>query len=119
MPVRLYEMLQVLGPILQEAFDDGFSIQLSANNDLCERCVISGGVCGYNQDSRSFTCYCIDGPHAFVCNSTRTGNGSRKVISGDHKDQVYNSRGVTWNFYHSYIIPDQNTTQSAQDGQGK
>ncbi|XP_073274406.1 LEAF RUST 10 DISEASE-RESISTANCEUS RECEPTOR-LIKE PROTEIN KINASE-like 2.3 [Primulina huaijiensis] len=72
-------------PILQEAFDDGFSIQWSANNDLCETCVISGGVCGYNQDSRSFTCNCIDRPHPFVCNSTRTGNGSRKVISGDHK----------------------------------
>ncbi|KAI3451782.1 hypothetical protein Pfo_008447 [Paulownia fortunei] len=67
--------------LLQSALASGFSIQWSADDENCNNCVRSGGLCGYNQDSASFACYCTDRPYDFTCNDTRTGNGSQKGLS--------------------------------------
>ncbi|KAA8530596.1 hypothetical protein F0562_005305 [Nyssa sinensis] len=57
---------------LEEALDDGFELLWTSNIDaLCSSCVQSGGRCGYNPSSGSFTCYCADQPYASVC-----GNGT-------------------------------------------
>ncbi|PIN03329.1 Serine/threonine protein kinase [Handroanthus impetiginosus] len=61
--------------LLQESLNSGFSIQWFANNDNCNRCVQSGGVCGYNQESGLFSCYCGDQTHDLTCDDNRIGNG--------------------------------------------
>ncbi|KAK4490558.1 hypothetical protein RD792_001240 [Penstemon davidsonii] len=61
--------------VLQSAFRSGFWIDWAANNSNCENCVESGGVCGYNQDTASFACYCADGSREFTC-SNNTQNGT-------------------------------------------
>ncbi|PIN24105.1 Serine/threonine protein kinase [Handroanthus impetiginosus] len=68
--------------LLQESLNNGFSIQWSANNDNCNLCVQSGGVCGYNQASGSFSCYCSNGTHQYTCDDDRNGNGVSIGIAG-------------------------------------
>ncbi|XP_023643066.1 LEAF RUST 10 DISEASE-RESISTANCE LOCUS RECEPTOR-LIKE PROTEIN KINASE-like 2.5 [Capsella rubella] len=45
---------------LKKAFEDGF--QLGPNQE-CPKCIESGGACGYNQSSSSFTCYYMEEQH--------------------------------------------------------
>ncbi|CAI9758411.1 unnamed protein product [Fraxinus pennsylvanica] len=61
---------------LQDALASGFSLQWSANNNVCENCTRSGGLCGTNRDSQSFACYCVNGTSASTCNSIETENGT-------------------------------------------
>ncbi|CAN8243635.1 unnamed protein product [Cochlearia groenlandica] len=49
---------------LEKALDGGF--ELGVNRE-CSRCLRSGGACGYNQNSSSFICYCVDHPHSSIC----------------------------------------------------
>ncbi|PIM99918.1 hypothetical protein CDL12_27588 [Handroanthus impetiginosus] len=65
--------------LLQESLNNGFSIQWFANNEHCNRCVQSGGVCGYNQESGSFSCYCRNQTHDLICDDNRIGNGPWKL----------------------------------------
>ncbi|PIN05320.1 Serine/threonine protein kinase [Handroanthus impetiginosus] len=60
---------------LSQALEGGFSIQWWADNDNCNLCKQSGGVCGYNQGSDSFSWYCTDRPHDLTCDGTRPGDG--------------------------------------------
>ncbi|KAL6529930.1 hypothetical protein OROMI_028575 [Orobanche minor] len=62
--------------VLRDALATGFWIRWQADNDNCDNCVGSGGLCGRNLETRSFACYCRDGSHEFRCNNTRTGDGN-------------------------------------------
>ncbi|GKV16747.1 hypothetical protein SLEP1_g27343 [Rubroshorea leprosula] len=55
------------GKNLVEALEKGFGLQWNANNSLCDRCRGSGGQCGYNTDTDTFSCYCSDQPYDTVC----------------------------------------------------
>ncbi|PIN03331.1 hypothetical protein CDL12_24148 [Handroanthus impetiginosus] len=65
--------------LLQGALNNGFWIQWSANNDNCNVCVRSGGVCGYNADSGSFSCYCSNGTRRATCDDDGNGTVDRKI----------------------------------------
>jgi hypothetical protein len=56
---------QLLGAINQ-----GFELAWSANDSLCDTCKSSGGLCGYNQTTTAFTCYCADQPQDFDCSAS-------------------------------------------------
>ncbi|CAL5434637.1 unnamed protein product [Camellia sinensis] len=56
---------------LKAARDGGFGLQWSANSDLCSQCVTSGGQCGYESGSSSFTCFCTDKAYASSCTATQ------------------------------------------------
>ncbi|CAL5370847.1 unnamed protein product [Camellia sinensis] len=56
---------------LKAALDGGFGLQWSANSDLCSQCVTSGGQCGYESGSSSFTCFCSDKAYASSCSATQ------------------------------------------------
>ncbi|XP_075514785.1 LOW QUALITY PROTEIN: LEAF RUST 10 DISEASE-RESISTANCE LOCUS RECEPTOR-LIKE PROTEIN KINASE-like 1.2 [Primulina tabacum] len=74
--------LAAFSPIaaILDALASGFWIQWSANNSNCQRCEESGGVCGSNQGSESFACYCSNGTYPLSCNSSGNGNGK---VSGN------------------------------------
>ncbi|WCJ25336.1 Protein kinase superfamily protein [Euphorbia peplus] len=55
---------------LVAALNQGFGVQWIANNSLCSTCRLSGGRCGYNTSTMSFTCYCSDQPYSFSCSSS-------------------------------------------------
>ncbi|CAN8243632.1 unnamed protein product [Cochlearia groenlandica] len=57
---------------LEKALDGGF--ELGVNRE-CSRCLRSGGACGYNQNSSSFICYCVDHPHSSICGNNGIGTG--------------------------------------------
>ncbi|CAI9758407.1 unnamed protein product [Fraxinus pennsylvanica] len=67
--------------LLQDALASGFSLQWSANNRVCRNCIRSGGLCGTNQDSQALACYCADGTHASICNTTQTRNNTQNGIN--------------------------------------
>ncbi|KAL6324596.1 hypothetical protein AAG906_013408 [Vitis piasezkii] len=52
--------------LLTAALNNGFGLVWAANNSLCQRCVASGGQCGYKSSTNEFTCYCRDKPYAFT-----------------------------------------------------
>jgi len=68
-----------IGPILVSsnvsqllgAINQGFELVWSANDSLCDTCKSSGGLCGYNQTTTAFTCYCADQPQDFECSSSQ------------------------------------------------
>lgn len=49
---------------LKKAIEDGFDLYLNSD---CWMCTRYGGLCGYNQTSSVFVCYCEDGPHNSSC----------------------------------------------------
>ncbi|KAJ4707066.1 Receptor-like kinase [Melia azedarach] len=80
-----------LNPItLSEALRSGFGLQWHANDSFCDECVRSEGVCGYDNSTRQFTCYCPHQPYPFTCPPATTDiiagssslNLGRKVVSG-------------------------------------
>ncbi|CAN6851519.1 unnamed protein product [Brassica oleracea] len=62
---------------LEKALDRGF--ELGVNND-CSECFKSGGACGYNQNSSSFICYCVDKPHNRTCRDTGLSTAAKAGI---------------------------------------
>ncbi|KAK3173890.1 hypothetical protein Dsin_032552 [Dipteronia sinensis] len=56
---------------LNQFLRKGFGLQWYANNSLCDRCQQSNGVCGYDSDTREFTCYCPDQPYTSTCQSSK------------------------------------------------
>ncbi|KAK4393598.1 LEAF RUST 10 DISEASE-RESISTANCE LOCUS RECEPTOR-LIKE PROTEIN KINASE-like 1.3 [Sesamum angolense] len=60
--------------LLQDALRSGFSIQWSANNNNCNGCARSGGLCGSNEGTAAFACYCADRVHELTCDDSRPGN---------------------------------------------
>ncbi|CAE5963198.1 unnamed protein product [Arabidopsis arenosa] len=49
---------------LKMALEHGFELE---DNSNCSICALSGGSCGYNQNSSLFVCYCKDGPQDYQC----------------------------------------------------
>ncbi|CAL5417887.1 unnamed protein product [Camellia sinensis] len=74
---------------LKAALDGGFGLQWSANSDLCSQCVTSGGQCGYESGSSSFTCFCADKAYASSCSATQ--NELRAFIKAHnlHETQIF------------------------------
>lgn len=58
---------------LLDAVASGFSIEWSANNSNCDSCVVSGGVCGYEQSRSSFACHCADRTYELTCGNPNGG----------------------------------------------
>lgn len=68
---------------LLEALRSGFGLQWNANNRQCDECVSSKGVCGYDDSTRQFTCYCPHQPFSFTCLPVTTTTGmSNSYFSG-------------------------------------
>ncbi|KAL0332462.1 UNVERIFIED_CONTAM: LEAF RUST 10 DISEASE-RESISTANCE LOCUS RECEPTOR-LIKE PROTEIN KINASE-like 1.3 [Sesamum calycinum] len=70
--------------LLQEAIRSGFSIQWSANNENCNGCARSGGLCGSNEGTAAFACYCADRVHELTCDDSRPGNGLLRFVFDLH-----------------------------------
>ncbi|XP_028070208.1 uncharacterized protein LOC114272687 [Camellia sinensis] len=81
---------------LKAALDGGFGLQWSANSDLCSQCVTSGGQCGYESGSSSFTCFCSDKAYASSCSATQ--NGSTKGL------QIWLKIGIGTNRMCSFLL---------------
>ncbi|XP_058737570.1 LEAF RUST 10 DISEASE-RESISTANCE LOCUS RECEPTOR-LIKE PROTEIN KINASE-like 1.4 [Vicia villosa] len=52
---------------LKRAIDNGFEVEWNANNSLCHECQSSSGHCGYDPNSKDFTCFCKDGSFPHSC----------------------------------------------------
>ncbi|TYG45649.1 hypothetical protein ES288_D11G191300v1 [Gossypium darwinii] len=76
--------LEVNPMSMQAALSGGFELQWEADNDQCRRCRDSDGICGYNQTSNSFTCFCSDKPNLTTCFPTTEGylNFHRLALNG-------------------------------------
>ncbi|KAL9861317.1 LEAF RUST 10 DISEASE-RESISTANCE LOCUS RECEPTOR-LIKE PROTEIN KINASE-like 2.7 [Arabidopsis thaliana] len=70
---------------LKMALEHGFELQ---DNSNCSMCVLSGGSCGYNQNSSLFVCYCKDGPQDNQCDINLDGKISSILLSLISKDKV-------------------------------
>ncbi|KAF8050222.1 hypothetical protein N665_2022s0008 [Sinapis alba] len=51
---------------IKTALNEGFEVTV---NSECSECTKSGGSCGYNDSSRAFVCYCVDGTREHTCSS--------------------------------------------------
>lgn len=92
--------------LLQGSLAGGFSIQWSAENDNCDVCGRSGGVCGYGQDTASFACYCADGTHEFSCNDIRPGgNGTYVLIHSSSSSPFLHFHAVNSSFAPALVLP--------------
>ncbi|KAK2652306.1 hypothetical protein Ddye_012162 [Dipteronia dyeriana] len=60
----------------------GFGLQWKANNDMCDRCVQSYGLCGYDRETTEFTCYCHAQPYPSTCPPSTVKKGLPPVIVG-------------------------------------
>ncbi|XP_030508821.2 LEAF RUST 10 DISEASE-RESISTANCE LOCUS RECEPTOR-LIKE PROTEIN KINASE-like 1.3 isoform X2 [Cannabis sativa] len=63
------------------AIDLGFGIEWNANNSYCEECLRSEGVCGTDNTTRQFKCYCKDRAYNARCGSdtfSATSSGSKE-----------------------------------------
>ncbi|XP_044505176.1 LEAF RUST 10 DISEASE-RESISTANCE LOCUS RECEPTOR-LIKE PROTEIN KINASE-like 1.4 isoform X2 [Mangifera indica] len=65
---------------LMEALREGFGLQWFINDRLCDQCQGSGGLCGYDSDTRSFTCHCPDKPYPEHCPSKDKGEKKAKSL---------------------------------------
>ncbi|EOA33620.1 hypothetical protein CARUB_v10019772mg [Capsella rubella] len=58
---------------LERTLEKGFEVELNQN---CSMCIESKGVCGYNQTSTEFICYCKDGTYGNTCVSEKKVHGA-------------------------------------------
>ncbi|KAF8106010.1 hypothetical protein N665_0149s0037 [Sinapis alba] len=49
---------------IKRALNEGFEVTFKSEYWECFK---SGGSCGYNDSSRAFVCYCVDGPQEHTC----------------------------------------------------
>ncbi|XP_062107422.1 LEAF RUST 10 DISEASE-RESISTANCE LOCUS RECEPTOR-LIKE PROTEIN KINASE-like 1.4 [Humulus lupulus] len=54
---------------LSGAINSGFGIEWNANNSFCDECLRSEGVCGSDDTTRQFKCYCRDRAYNARCGS--------------------------------------------------
>ncbi|KAM1017627.1 hypothetical protein ACFX2A_048161 [Malus domestica] len=63
--------------VISEAVDGGFSLQVKIDNDECNKCLDSGGQCGFNTSTNSgFSCICANQTYASICNGTSNSSPS-------------------------------------------
>ncbi|GLU10762.1 hypothetical protein SLE2022_275470 [Rubroshorea leprosula] len=53
--------------MVNDTLKAGFDLQWKIGGDQCNRCLNSGGVCGYNRTTTQFTCFCQDQPWPSTC----------------------------------------------------
>ncbi|XVF71594.1 hypothetical protein PTKIN_Ptkin12aG0051000 [Pterospermum kingtungense] len=63
---------------LTKALQNGFVVQWSADDSLCNSCLYSRGQCGHNLTSGEFICYCSDGSYTEVCQTSPAFAGAKK-----------------------------------------
>ncbi|XP_028785539.1 LEAF RUST 10 DISEASE-RESISTANCE LOCUS RECEPTOR-LIKE PROTEIN KINASE-like 2.7 [Neltuma alba] len=63
---------------IEEAIDEGFGLRSSVDTEECDKCVDSGGQCGYDQ---KFTCFCRNGGQGTTTCSSSSGKHPGMVIS--------------------------------------
>ncbi|KAG5401021.1 hypothetical protein IGI04_015628 [Brassica rapa subsp. trilocularis] len=61
---------------IEKALKYGFEVMFTTE---CWECKQSQGSCGYNDSSRSFVCYCVDGPHKRTCPHRTTKSELTKI----------------------------------------
>ncbi|KAK9683179.1 hypothetical protein RND81_10G121400 [Saponaria officinalis] len=54
---------------LLDAFHYGFELEWIAENELCDGCRRSRGVCGYDTNQTKSVCYCTDRPYDSKCSA--------------------------------------------------
>jgi len=59
-----------IGDTISDILNKGFEITWIANTSLCEDCVISGGICGYDWTRKEFNCFCRDAAYPATCHRT-------------------------------------------------
>ncbi|KAK6279788.1 hypothetical protein POUND7_020055 [Theobroma cacao] len=73
--VPIYETaaqdLEVNPLTVNDALKGGFELQWKVNDDQCRNCRESDGVCGYNQTTNSFICFCRDHTSETTCSPTQ------------------------------------------------
>ena len=73
--VPIYEAaaqnLEVNPLTMNDALKGGFELRWEVDNDQCRKCRDSDGVCGYNQTTNSFICFCRDQPSETTCSPTQ------------------------------------------------
>ena len=65
------QTLEVNPLTMNDALRGGFELQWKVDNDQCRKCRDSDGVCGYNQTTNSFICFCRDQPSETTCSPTQ------------------------------------------------
>ncbi|KAK4279847.1 hypothetical protein QN277_011558 [Acacia crassicarpa] len=60
---------------IEEAIKEGFLLRWSVDIEECDKCVKSGGKCGY---MNKFTCFCNNGTQGTTCSS---GKSSKKTVA--------------------------------------
>ncbi|KAK4367970.1 hypothetical protein RND71_011762 [Anisodus tanguticus] len=65
--------------VLRTAISGGFSVNWTAASfdSKCQQCDKSGGRCGSNPDSATFSCHCVAGTHPTDCNDGHNQAGAR------------------------------------------
>lgn len=63
---------------LSEALNFGFGLKWNANNSLCDQCERSQGVCGHDDGTMQFICYCPDRPYPFTSPPNQSPTGLSK-----------------------------------------
>ncbi|XP_022759281.1 LEAF RUST 10 DISEASE-RESISTANCE LOCUS RECEPTOR-LIKE PROTEIN KINASE-like 1.4 isoform X2 [Durio zibethinus] len=70
----------VVNPLtVNDALKGGFELQWEVDSDQCRRCTDSDGVCGYNQTTNSFICFCRDQPSETTCSPTTQDTNKQDV----------------------------------------
>ena len=54
---------------VEEVLRGGFEVRWAADDAVCQKCVASGGRCGYDKTSNKTCCFCRDKPYANKCSS--------------------------------------------------
>lgn len=63
---------------LSEALNFGFGLKWNANNSLCDQCERSQEVCGHDDGTMQFICYCPDRPYPFTSPPNQSPTGLSK-----------------------------------------
>ncbi|XVE72113.1 hypothetical protein DITRI_Ditri11bG0012200 [Diplodiscus trichospermus] len=101
---RAAQDLEVNPLIMNDALEEGFELQWKVDNDQCRKCRDSDGVCGYNQTSNSFLCFCSDQPSETTCSPTQG-----KLLLLLSKQTCHNPLGLS----HSAVYVLSNFSKSA------
>ncbi|OMO80253.1 Ser/Thr protein kinase [Corchorus capsularis] len=56
---------------MNDALKGGFDLKWQVDNDQCKNCIDSEGVCGYNQTTNSFICFCRNQTSETTCPLTQ------------------------------------------------
>ncbi|XP_010477016.1 PREDICTED: LEAF RUST 10 DISEASE-RESISTANCE LOCUS RECEPTOR-LIKE PROTEIN KINASE-like 1.2 isoform X2 [Camelina sativa] len=64
---------------LKWALDQGFGLKYSIEDQVCQTCTTSNGICGSETGSENFQCLCEDRPHKSSCDDNKGSTRKRRV----------------------------------------